>query len=95
MVQKRPEKKEPSWGFLLLVTMTLGLLPLETLQEQGIEYFLQPHLLLHAGELFPSPGIYSLAQIYLSWMELNSFIDKQGLDIPVRTSQVYEFAPPV
>ena len=47
--------------------MEQSLLPLETLLEQGMEYFPQPHLLLRAVELCP---IYSLSQINLSWMEL-------------------------
>ena len=32
--------------------------------------FPQLHLILHAVEPFPGQGIYSLPQIYLSWMEL-------------------------
>ena len=54
----------------LLVTMEQGLWPLETLQEQGMEYFPLPHLLFHSVELCPGQGIYSLPQIYLSWMDL-------------------------
>ena len=57
-------------GCLLLVNMEQSMLPLETLHEQGMEYFLQPHLLLRAVELCRGQGIYSLPQICFSWMEL-------------------------
>ena len=40
--------------------MEQSLMPLETLQEQGMEYFPQLHLLLYAVELLPGQGIYSL-----------------------------------
>ena len=49
----------------LLVTMEQSLFPLETLQEQGMEYFLQLHLLLRAVELCPGQGIYSFPQIVM------------------------------
>ena len=63
-------RKPPGRGCLLLVTMEQSLFPLETLQEQGMEYFPQPHLLLRAVELCPGQGIYSPPQTYLSWVEL-------------------------
>ena len=57
------------WEYLLLVTMKQAMLPLENLKEHIIEYFLL-NLLLHAVELFLGQGIYSLPQIYLSWLYL-------------------------
>ena len=57
---------------LLLVTMEQSLLPLEALQEQGLEYFPHPHL-PRAVELCTGQGIYFLPQIYLSCMELEVY----------------------
>ena len=43
--------------------------PLRPYRSKEMEYFPQPHL-LQAVELCPGQSIYSLPQIYLSWMEL-------------------------
>ena len=55
-------------GCLLLVTMEQVWLLLKSLKEKRLDA--QLHLHLHAVELYHGQSIYSLLQIYLSWMEL-------------------------